>query len=407
MRRRPIAEATPRESARSKRPLRWRVLAVGSLVIAAGGVMVPHLEPASGVTATTRVAAPGTMRNKFLIGVWLAYPGGFTYWKSLGINTVAGMPVPPGGRNPLTYAGDWDAAVAAHGLLEARRPISDRPDTDPGRISSRMVAWILPDEPENNFAGPPVPVSTIARMYKADKVANPNRPVWISLIGGPLAGGYGIPVDRKYATWADWMSADDFAVAARRSPPIPDIGREMEGLSQVGSRFAGRMAFIEAGQISDPPRPVVTPQQMRAEIWEAIVHGARGIVYYTYTTNGPDTLPISVNNTTPAIRAMMKSQDWVIAHLPVGALQGAINPSAVAVSARAPLEAGWRASSRSRYMIVVNTSPQTHRMTIRIQGLGRHRSLSVFAEHRSIHLSTNGYATDTFAPYAVHVYCIG
>lgn len=397
----PVRASTPAKHSR-----RWRGLAAASLVVVSGAVLTPQLEPsASAVTAANGTSAPGQLQRQFVIGVWKEYPGAFQYWKALGINTLVGAPK----STTPNYVCAWDAAVAANKMLEAREPINQVPSADCGKTSGRIIAWMHPDEPENGSWGgseKPIPVETIGRMYRADKATNPDRPVWLNLIGGPLAGHYGIPTDNKYAQYADWISADDYPIAARHNPPVGMIAREMDSTYAIGSRQAGRLAFIETGVVS-PGRPAVTPAIMRGEIWEAVIHGARGIVYYTYNTNGPGTKPITVNNTTPDIRAMMQSQNWILSHLPVGLLQGLVNPPSMAVSVPGPLDAGWRANSKGRYVIVLNTSGDWVRKTMRLQGMGHSRWLSVFAERRSSFVNHAGYLTDTFAPYAAHIYYIG
>lgn len=415
---------------------RRRLVAAGAITVAVGtAYAVPGTPSASGAIASYPAAPGGFLRSHFLIGTWeqpissrqhsgtsaTGVSNNFAYWKSLGVNTL--VEIPQLGYSAAQYVA-WDQAAAKVGLYEMRRPFADNPSADSsGRNASNMIAWNLPDEPDKAQAPAHMTPAQIQSLHDADKQANPSRPVYLSLVGNLLmcgsclttASSLGGP-EKPYGaalSSSDWLSADDYPVDAGHNPPISIIAREMSGLFQVGSRYAGRMAFIETGHIGNTTRTPVSAAQMKAEIWESVVHGARGIIYFSDTTPqvknsaGQWTTPTTTyDNTGPSTRnipATMKSQNALLASL-TGVLQGTINPSGISVSVPAPLDAGWRANASGKYFIVVNTSATQVRKSFKFNGVGVNKNASVVQERRNVWINGSGYGTDTFAPYAVHIY---
>lgn len=386
--------------------------ATGLLATACGGT------PAGSgtVPADPPTSTPG--HSAFLIGTWEQpisspqHPNGtnFGYWKGLGINTL--VEIPQTSDLNATTAAQWDSAACSAGLSTMRRPINDDPMHDTsGRTSSCMVAWNLPDEPDlEGVPGVSMSPAQIAALAQKDKAANPQRPVYLSLVGVRVMTASRLPQERPYAAVVgptDWLSVDDYPVDAGRLNPIHIIARELDGLAQIGPASAKRMAFIETGHVGNQRTPI-TPDQMRAEIWQAVIHGARGIIYFSDTAPAQGQgAPSSYDNTTAGIPQMMASQNAILTSL-ADVLVSPSDPSAltVTVSARGPvLEAGWRTGPDGRtYVIVVNTSATGGTASLTFRGAGGSSSASVVSENRSITIGSGGAATDTFGPYGVHIY---
>lgn len=387
---------------------------------------------ANAAIATKSTATVGKLPSTFLIGVWeqpinpraqnandVHGADNFAYWKSLGINTL--VEIPQNGYTVQQYI-DWDNAAAAAGLWTMRRPFNDNPSVDHG--GSTQIAWNLPDEPDKVLAPAHMTPAQIKAFYQADKAANPSRPAYLSLVGGAMAYGWKCgPTNQiacganTLAPYADWLSADDYPFDAGRpaGTQIRVIGKEMDALFKMGKPSAPRMAFIETGHIGNN-RKTVTAAQMKAEIWEAITHGARGIIYFAnrtpvaYNAQGQKITPTTTYDNSalskggqPGVPAMIKSQNALLKSLQ-SALAGVINPTGISVSVSGALDAGWRKASTGRYFIVVNTSGSTVRQTIRFNGVGGNKGAAVIGERRSVHLNGAGQVTDSFAPYAVHIY---
>lgn len=423
----------------------WRrraaMVAAGAAIVttACGAV---HIGSAADAAIAQKTTAPsGKLPGMFLIGTWeqpvnprtilpndVLGSNNFAYWKSLGINTL--VEIPQVGFTAQQYVA-WDQAAASAGLWTMRRPFNDNPAVDHG--GSTSIAWNLPDEPDKVLAPAHKTPAEIKQDAANDKAANPSRPTYLSLVGGALAYGWTCSSTNKiacnggaYAPYANWLSVDDYPFDANHKSTtgaknyISMIGQEMDALWKVGSASAVRMAFIETGHIGSTKNPTVTAAAMKAEIWEAVVHGARGIVYFSDTTPGGQTntqgqvvTPATTYNNTatskgaqPGIPSMMKQQNSWLKSLQ-SVLAGTINPTGISISVPGPLDAGWRKTSTGlKYFFVVNTSNSYVTKTFRFNGVGGNKGASVYNESRSIHLNGSGYATDSFKPYAVHIYVV-
>lgn len=405
---------------RSQMSLLATIAVAGLITTACGGT---SSAPGASRTAVSEPPQPASDHSTFLIGTWeqpissAQHPNGtnFEYWKSLGINTL--VEIPQTGELNATTAAQWDSAACAAGLSEMRQPINGDPMRDTsGRNSPCMIAWNLPDEPDlPSIPGVSMTPAAIAAEKQKDNAANPGRPVYLSLVGLRVLASSLRPTERPYGAvlgQSDWLSADDYPVDAGRATPVQIIGRELEGLAVVGPATANRMVFIETGHVGNRRTPI-TPEQMRAEIWTAVVHGARGIVYFSDTApaqgqGGPSTYDNTT--TTAGMPAMMSSQNTLLTSL-AGVLVGPRDPGSFGATASAAagggpvVETGWRTGpSGEKYVIVVNTGGAAGTVTLTFRGIAGTGSASVVSENRTITIDSRGVASDTFAPYAVHIY---
>jgi hypothetical protein len=113
------------------------------------------------------------------------------------------------------------------------------------------------------------------------------------------------------------------------------VGQEVTQLRRLaGSKPV--FVFIESGAFA-AGNPVITPDQFRGEVWEAIIHGARGIFYFPVQV----TPHFKYDVTPPAVAAEMTKQDATITKL-ADVLQGTINPRSLGATVPAPLQVAWR-----------------------------------------------------------------
>jgi hypothetical protein len=146
----------------------------------------------------------------------------------------------------------------------------------------------------------------------------------------------------------------------------------------------------------DIPGP--TPGQFRAEVWDSIIHGARGIIYFPMSFKPS----FKFDNTAPDVAAEMTATNAKIQSI-ARVLQSDIDPPTRGLQADAPLEGTWRVVDGKTYYVVLNFSNQAVTKTMTFQGIGNVSTANVVGEGRSVSLS-NGTFTDTFGAYAVHVY---
>jgi hypothetical protein len=345
---------------------------------------------------TVRGAPPQqAFDDVFPIGVDVQPTSSFGTWKGRGVNTVVRVPE---GHDPE----QWAVAATQAGLRQVRAPRAD-----PTRDGSEMkLAWSHPDEPDGITAQQPY--SAIQANYCEWKQIDPHRPVFINFIGklnqyDTVTKESGDAWYRKYIHGADWVSGDIYPV--NEGLALTTVGQMVDRLRAL-SDDRPVSAYIETSDI-DPRSggPGPTPDQLRAEIWSAIIHGARGIWYFPVQFN-----PFTFDATPATVVKEMEVQNANITGLSA-VLLGEINPPGVGASAPAPMEVGWRRDSSGTYVIALNLSPIARAdQKISLSGISADTA-EVKYESRTVPIvkgtdTSTSTITDTFGPYAVHIYRI-
>src|SRR5450432_2901096 len=296
----------------------------------AGVAVSAFVLPARAAQETTndsaRVASvPAQLQNFFPIGVWVAPDYAYATWQARGANTVVGIGF------------DLEGSIAqanSLGLHMIREPRSNPADDANEPL---LLAWAQPDEPDGIYSQ--IPYTTLQTQYNAWKTVAPNRPVFINFVGD--LNQYDIVTNesgddwyRKYVQDADWICADKYPVNDGNTN-LGVMGQTMDHL-QILAGSKPIFAFIESSDIDTTDgHPGPSPGQLRAEMWEVIIHGARGIWFF------PEQItPTFLFDTTPAnVVSEMTQQNTTIAAL-ASVLQGDINPAEDSATVAAPLDAG-------------------------------------------------------------------
>lgn len=341
----------------------------------------------------------------FPIGVFSQPLESFGKWKERGVNTLLEVPM---NHDPVA----WDRAAQQAGMRIIRRPLGDG-RSDIGRKD--LLAWSHYDEPDaagRIFTWTPAFEKTFAEWRRID----PNRKVFLNL-AGPDVSWFLTRDDsysKNYASYyprllavTDWVANDLYpsggylnnAHASRRGD-IALIAEPIKILKRLTDKpqFAFiELSEIEAGNVAGARCP--TAEEVRAEIWYAIVHGVRGLFYFPAVVGKRG---FQFDGAPPALVEEIKRQNALITRLaPV--LQTAINPSESAATISVPLEVGWRKAPKSYLYIVVNPSrSKIAGAELKLTGVGSAQA-EVLGESRSIEVKA-GVIRDDFAPLAVHIY---
>jgi hypothetical protein len=348
----------------------------------------------------------------FPVGVFLQPVGTFDTWKARGVNTVVDFA--PTSQSLET----WNAAAVARGLYMIRAPRAN-PAQDVNE--KYLLAWSQPDEPDYKN----IPASTLTASYAAMKKADPQRPVYMNFAGTMVLNPHDSVNQAQYQQYmqaADWVANDIYPITAWNHPEWIDFSKPLKQNDpySIGSRMnpgiavdtlrgwsmgKKQMAYIETSwqDLNSPaaaPRGV-TPDELRGEVWDAIIHGAKGIVYFPQRVGAT----VFMDDNTPAdVAAEITRQDALIKAL--GAVLNAGNDATdnrVAFN-NPDLEGTWRDLNGKRYLFVLNMSSQTLTgINFTTAGLSNLSQLQVFNEPRSEQL-VGGMINDTFTPYQLHVY---
>jgi hypothetical protein len=145
----------------------------------------------------------------------------------------------------------------------------------------------------------------------------------------------------------------------------------------------------------------VTPGELRAEVWHAVIHGVKGVVYF------PQQIGEGFRyDATPAPVALEMSQQNRRLNEMGAVLASEMNPKSYAVKAEKPLEVGWRAGAGGRLCVIaLNFSDApVARARVEVSGIGAGvTGARVTWESREISL-LSGAITDDFEPYGARVY---
>jgi hypothetical protein len=265
------------------------------------------------------------------------------------------------------------------------------------------------------------PASTLQANYDAWHAVDPSRPVMVNFDGSRIVGWQGGLTQASYTPYikaSDWVAQDVYPVTGFNNPSaLGIVGQAVSTLknwSVITDPVTGvpaapkpTFAFIETSNqrlfsntfpewAERGPRPA----EMRAEIWDAVIHGARGIFYFPQSFGAfqYDATPIDV-------AAEMTKQDSIIAGVaPV--LNSSDTPDVTTVTfSNGSLECLTKSYGGLTYLIVLNLSNGTVTSTILADFAQSGVSLQVLNEGRT--LSAGDVANtfqDTFAPYGVHIY---
>jgi hypothetical protein len=267
-----------------------------------------------------------------------------------------------------------------------------------------LLAWLFQDEPDANG----VSAATLAAEYKSAKAADPNIPVFTNFSGGYVLDWQGNMTSAQYKAdlaSTDWVGSDIYPVTGWNDPSALDApGDSVAKLSQL-SGGKPQFAFIETSNQNlawlPPGTTGVTPGQFTAELWDSLVQGAHGIVYFPQSFNA-----FSYDSTPPAVAAAMTTQDARIES--IGAvLNSTRDPAGLGLKLSSGLVGDYYSYEGKSYFVVVNmTNTTLSNQSITMTGVGSATSAAVQGESRTVAVN-NGTLTDSFAPYSVHIYAVG
>jgi hypothetical protein len=346
-------------------------------------------------------------REFFPLGVWQQPPRTAAEYKAIGINTFVGL-----------WEGPTEAQLAelARSGLYVVAEQNEVGLTSPNRGVIR--GWMQGDEPDNAQApisglgpySPCIPAAEVARRSQAMKARNLTRPVFVNFgrgVADPLWPGRGTCTgDEKYydvaVKGADIVGFDIYPVGSdtpRVKGKLEYVAHGVVNLLRRTSPGQTVWSAIETTAL-DPARPV-KPEEVRAEVWMALIHGARGIVYFAHEWAG-GLREDGIFRHPEIVREVARINHTIAALAPV--VNSADRPDRVTVAAPVPIATMVKEQSDGIYLFAVamENRPATARFAIR--GLSN-ADVSVLDEARNVTVK-DGTLEDRFEGYAVHLYKI-
>ena len=388
-----------------------RVRAAISLALALGGLAV-----SGPVVATAADTRPATFSNGFPtdpaffpIGVWLQNPRLASLYKALGFNTFVAL-----------WKGPTEAQLAQlaeHGLFAVAEP---SPEAMALPHAGVVRAWMQIDEPDNAQKQPAggygdcLQPDELMRRYQAMRATDPSRPVFINFgqgVANPTWVGRGstcarLDHDAYYAAAAkagDIVSFDIYPAAEERQPHIKGridlVAAGIERLRRWAAPEARVWSFVETTHIKSPGRRP-TPAEVRAEVWMAIVPGARGIVYFLHEWK--PTFRDDAMFRYPEIVREVATINAMVARLAPGINAG--KPVDVRVEATTRIATLAREHGGALYVVVANMERKETEARLLVNGIEAGPVVAL-GEDRLV-VAAGGALADHFEPFGVHVYRI-
>lgn len=365
------------------------------------------------VTAVATAARAGEVHTNgfprdpgfFPIGVWLQSSSRASQYKAMGINTYVGI---SGGTTEIALT-----QLARNQMFA----ISTQNDSAMKLTNSRVIkAWMHEDEPDNaqpigyGLYGSCIPASEVVLRTRAMKERDPTRPVMINFgqgVANEFWRGRG-PCNGDDAYYdvavmgADILSFDIYPVASK----VPEVKGKLEyvarGVRNLVKRANGSQnvwAILETTAIESDRR--IRPAQLRAEIWMALIHGARGLAYFVHEFS-PRFREDGIFRYAEIVEEVTRMNQLIASLAPV--LHGPNADGEVTVDSTVPIATMSKLHDGALYLFAVAMKPASARARFTLRAPDQGTAYEIGGERRLT--VVHGAFEDNFDEYGAHAYRI-
>jgi len=371
------------------------------------GALVAAMALGAGVRADEPSFSRGLPQRPdfFPIAVWLQSPSNAQKYKDIGVNVYVGL-----WRGPTAEQLDAAGIVVFPGQNRAALGFKDRPT---------IVGWLQGDEPDNAQSlgegkgyGPPITPEKVVERYREIRRADPSRPVLLNLGQGVAWDGwYGRgtrtnhPEDYpKYVQGGDIVSFDIYPASHDNEAIAGNLWRVPFGVDRLKTWTEGRKPVwccIETTGINNVERKA-TPAEIRAEVWMALIHGAKGIIYFCHQFK-PTFIEAGLLADEEAAREVASINRQIHELAPILNSPDA-DPGARVESSNqdVPISLMTKKHDGSTYAFAVSLRPGETTASFQLPEKTDAR-IEVIGEDRSVE-AHGGAWSDRFAGYQVHLY---
>ncbi len=351
----------------------------------------------------------------FPIAVWLQDPRNAERYKQAGINLYVAL-----------WEGPTDAQLAALKAAGMRVICHQNRLGLAHRDDPTIIGWMHGDEPDNaqeirdeqtgrRRYGPPIAPERIVAGYERLRTADPTRPVMLNLGQGVAnddwkGRGPGASLEDypRYVVGADIVSFDVYPVADLDRPNGSDfLWYVSKGVDRLINWTGGKKPVwncIECTRIHNPAAKA-TPAQVKSEVWMALVHGSRGLIYFVHQFK-----PRFIE------AALLEDPEMLAA---VTAINGQIRGLARVLNAptvpdiatvrtsdlEAPIDLMVKRMPEATYLFAVGMRNRPARGSFTLKGLPERATAHELGEDRRLAIA-RGQFSDLFPAHGVHMYRI-
>ena len=340
-----------------------------------------------------------TDSSYFPLGVWMQNPANAERFAAVGVNHYVGLWEGPTEEQLATArAAAMPVVCEQAGVWEENLGNTD------------IQGWMQGDGPDNaqelpdGSYGPCIEPAVTRARYEEMVAADHSRPVMLLLgqgVATPDWVGRGDCTGRsddyfEYVEGADILVNYTYPIANQE--PLELVATGIEKLNTYAGWKKPVIADIEASSIDGLPRP--SPEQLRAEVWMSLIHGAAGIQYFCHRMtplNETDCLDDAAS-----AAALERINRELLQLAPALNTQSyGLSPSST--NDTVPVRAVLKQLDTERYVFAAGMADGATTATFAIPGVDASSHIEVIGENRDIMASEGGFEDD-FEPYAVHLY---
>lgn len=247
-----------------------------------------------------------------------------------------------------------------------------------------LLGWYLTDEPENRGVTP----EGERKRFLELKAKDPNHPIGLCHTSFEAL--------TKFKDACDFTMTDIYPVTKNRNTNVMGVSIMMDEARRIHGRNWPQWTDIQTfgGPESDNGVwAVPLPHEVRFMVYQALVHRATGILYFSYWPQQP--------RTWQSLATLNREIHRLVPRLVSPGRETMLKTDAAAIQVRmhsAP-------DNSSGLLIGINTSPKFVQTVIHAEHAAKEITLPF--ENRTLKPSPNGELNERFTPYGIHVYTWG
>lgn len=247
-----------------------------------------------------------------------------------------------------------------------------------------LLAWYLTDEPENRGVTP----EDEHKQYLDLKKTDPNHPIGLCHTS--------FEAMTKFKDACDFTMTDIYPITKNRDTNIMGVSIMMDEARRIHGQGWPQWTYIQTfgGPESDNGVwAVPLPHELRFMTYQALVHRATGILYFSYWPQQP--------RTWQSLATLNGEIHRLVPRLVAPGHDAMLKADNASIQVRQRVENKKDAG----LVIAINTTPKFVQTVLHLDH-GADKITTPF-EGRMITPSTKGELTERFPPYGVHVYTWG
>jgi hypothetical protein len=247
-----------------------------------------------------------------------------------------------------------------------------------------LLAWYLTDEPENRG----VTAESERKRYQELKTMDPNHPIGLCHTSFEAL--------TTFKSACDFTITDIYPITKNRDVNVMGVSIMMDEARRLHGQNWPHWTDIQTfggPETDNGVWAVPLPHEVRFMVYQALLHRATGILYFSYWPQQP--------RTWQSLATLNRELHQLVPRLVSPGREAMLKVDSPAIQARMRADT----ASQSGLIIAINTSPKLVQTTIHAEGAST--GIAAPFEHRTLRVPPQGDLNDRFAPYEAHVYTWG